>query len=254
MGWLDEKGKESKAARQILEAIPEELRGKTPAEIAALLKEAPLLKAKVTELETARTADTAAVTQIKTEFDTIKERLRVAEANNNRQPTPPGPQKEPTDFIDNPDQAFNERAAPLAALSVRNAAITAKMLAQQQLDNGDMASNGKTMDGRLFRAWDTEIMREANTYQTIQLGEPKNWIAIYYLIKGTKADELSNPEIRKQKYAFLEPSSPSTPLPGAPPKNASEELSDAEKHVADKMGVKHEDYLKRKKAMQFVNG
>jgi hypothetical protein len=250
MGWLDnlrDKKKEEQA-QAVLKAIPDSLKEKSLDEITALLSEAPGLKTKLGELETARSADTEKVTGLSRELAETRARLASIEANGSggRQSTPPD---ELANFVEEPDKAFSQRAGPIASLAVRTSAQTARILAQQQLDNMDMSSNGKVMDGRLFRAWGAEIDTESNKYQTTQLTDPKAWIGIFYFLKGTKADELRDPEIRKTKYNFLEPS---TTHHEPPEKKDEDVLTDEEKRVAARMGVTPENYLKRKKAIKFV--
>jgi hypothetical protein len=83
---------------------------------------------------------------------------------------------------------------------------------------------------------------------------PQAWIGIFYYLKGLHSDELRDPETRKKKYNFIEPSASQATPEDKKPKSPEEELTPAEKHVADKMGVTYENYAKRKKAMQFVQG
>jgi phage I-like protein len=250
MGWLDnlKDKKESDQAKAVLKAIPDSLKDKSLDEITALLNEAPQLKTKLGELETSRTSDTEKVTTLSRELADTKARLASIEGN--RQQAPQNQNEELANFVEEPDKAFTQRVGPVASLAVRTSAQTARILAQQQLDNSDMSSNGKIMDGRLFRAWGGEIDQEAQKYQTVQLTDPKAWIGIFYYLKGTKADELRDPEIRKTKYNFLEPSV----VGGAPPpeKKNDDVLTDEEKRVAARMGVSEENYLKRKKAIRFV--
>lgn len=245
MGWLDRldakkkeqlKGFEGKSDDDILAAIAEAQKAK---------EEATTLKAKVEEQD-------KMVTNIQSEFNSVKERLRVAEANQNK-PAPKIEPTEPADFVTEPDKAFGERVAPLAQIALQTAATTARMLAQQQLNNMD--SMNKTMDGRLFAMWSVDIDGYAKKYQLIQLGQVDTWLGIFYYLKGIRADELANPEIRKKKYNFLESAastSASQTQQDGPKKTGAESLTEAEKHVADKMGVSYENYAKRKEKMQFV--
>ena len=234
------------------EELPPELQGKTAEEIAASLKESADLKAKLTKLEDERSQEKVVVTGLQSEFNTMKERLAAAELKAN--PPKPRVEEEVANFVEDPDKAFSQRVAPVATIAIQGAAQTARIIAQQQLDNMDLGSNGKTMDGRLFRVWSNEIDQQATKYQAIQLGDPKAWLGIFYYIKGLKADELRDPEERKKKYNFLEPANTSiTPPPDGKKKDGVEALTDQEKHVADRMKVSYENYAKRKKSMQFVN-
>lgn len=245
MGWLD-----SVRDRRIKDKVPERLRNKEPEEIAKELEEAEALKKKVEEAEAARKGDSEAVTAIKTELEKVKAQLALAEASRN---TPPKEQPKPEEVIDftlDPEGALRQRMRPVAEATVLNSAMTARILAQQQLNNAD--SINKTMDGRLFQAWGDDIDAESRKYQAIQLANPQAWIGIFYYLKGIRSEELANPEVRKKKYSWLEPAASS--IPPEEPKSKKDELTPEEKRVAAKMGVTEENYLKRKKAMTFVAG
>jgi hypothetical protein len=246
LGWLD-------AVKKSKEKIPERFKDKSEDDILKELDEADKAKKEIEELKAKDAERETKVTQIQSEFDKVKSQLAAAEANRNRNPNPNPNNEEPANFVEEPDKAFQQRVGPLAAITLQNAAVTARLLAQQQLDNADLASGGKVMDGRLFRHWGADIDAESKKYAPIQLGDPQAWIGIFYYLKGQRADELANPETRKKKYNFMEPATTSVNTNIEEKKTPSDQLTDAEKHVADKMGVKHEDYLKRKKSMQFVN-
>jgi hypothetical protein len=247
MGWLD-----SIKDKKERDKIPERLRDKSPEEIVAEIEKSDKLAADLAAEKAARAEDSKKVETISTEFEKVKTRLAEAEANRNVPPKKETPE-EPANFIEEPDKAFAQRVSPLATITLQNAAITARMLAQQELDNTDLNSEGKTMDGRLFRAWQAELNAESKKYQAAQLATPQAWLGIFYYLKGIHADELRDPEARKKKYNFLEPSNTQVVRQNEEKKTPSDQLTDAEKHVADKMGVSHENYLKRKKSMQFVN-
>jgi hypothetical protein len=248
MGWLDSINAKKK------EKIPERFKDRSEDDILKELDEADKAKKEVEELKAKDAERETKVVEIQTEFNKVKERLAAAEANKNQnQNQNRNNNEEPANFVEEPDKAFQQRVGPLAAITLQNAAVTARLLAQQQLDNADLASGGKVMDGRLFRHWGADIDAESKRYAPIQLGDPQAWIGIFYYLKGQRADELRDPKIREKKYNFLEPASTNVNTNVEDKKTPSDQLTDAEKHVADKMGVKHEDYLKRKKAMQFVN-
>jgi len=253
VGWLD-RIKDKKEQ----EKIPAKWRDKTTEEIAAELDASDKLKADLAAEKLARETDSKKVEEIQTEFEKVKSQLAAAEANRNKQPDkkPDNVDPTPENMLENPKGVLDTRLGPLEAATIRNGVTTSRMLAQQQLDNADMASGGKDMNGRLFRAWGSEIDTEARKYQAVQLMSPEAWIGIFWYLKGTHADELRDPETRKKKYNFLEPSTSGAPAAGTngePKKDGPESLTDAEKHVADRMGVTYENYAKRKKAMVMVN-
>ena len=235
MGWLDDRKKVDELTKQNQDW---ETKSKASEDKQKELEQ------KLSDLEAQRVTERSAVEQMNTEFERIKTSL--AEAERNKQKPP----EEPTDFDEDPEKAFNQRINPLAQATVLNAAQTARILAQQQLDNQD-STNGTSMDGRLFRAWNAEITAESSKYPAQALMKPENWLGIFFYIKGMRSDELSNPEVRKKKYAFLESGRSGSPPP--PEKvNEGDKLTDEELHICDRMGVKPENYLKRKKELKFV--
>jgi hypothetical protein len=255
LGWLD-RIKDKKE----LEKIPPELRDASPEDIVKKLADAEKLKADHAELQRKQAESDTKVQEISTAFEDVKTRLAAAEANRNKPPDKKveGVEPTPENMLENPKGVLDTRLAPLEGATIRNGATMSRMLAQQQLANADMASGGKTMDGRLFQAWGAEIDAESRKYQAVTLMTPEAWLGIYWYLKGLHGDELRDPDIRKKKYAFLEPASSSAAGPNGPgsdskPKDGPESLTDQEKHVADKMGVSYENYAKRRKAMVMVN-
>lgn len=251
MPWFDRmkrKGQEPE--------LPAELKDKTAEEVVLALQDAADTKKKLTELTAERTKEREQVTVLSSEFDKVKQKLAESDAARTRQQQQQQHQEEPADFLTDPEKAVDQRVAPYANLTISNAAMTARILALQNLDNEDMVSpsDAKSMNGRLFRAWEAEINDEAKKYPAVSMGQPQAWLGIYYLVKGRHADELANPDIRKKKYNFVESAAQGTPPPEPKPKDGVESLTDQEKHVADKMGVSYENYAKRKKGMQFVQG
>lgn len=252
MSWLD-RIKDKKE----LDKLPQRLKDATPEDIIKELAALDQLKADNEALKLRQAESDTKVSEIQTEFEQTKAKLVAAEANRNTLPPKreEGTEVTPENILSDPAKVINTRLAPLEALTIQNNAATSRMLAQQQLNNSDMASGGRTMDGRLFQAWGAEIDTESRKYQTVQLIRPEAWLGIFWYLKGTHADELRDPETRKKKYTFLEPAASGAPAAGTngeSKKDGVEGLTDQEKHVADKMNVSYENYAKQKKRMQFV--
>jgi hypothetical protein len=245
MSWYDKLKKKE-------EELPEELEGKSVEDIVTGLKKARELETTVTTLKAEREIEKTAVATLNDQFDLVKTKLADLEAK--AKPQNPLQNEPPADWITEPERAFAQGVAPIAGLAIEGSVMTARLLAVQQLDNMDINSPeaAKSMDGRLFRAWESEILEQAKRYQKTQLISPDAWLGIYWFIKGKHSDELRSQDVRKKKYQFLEPAAPGAGAPLSEKKTGVEALTDQEKHVADKMGVKHEDYAKRKAAMQFV--
>lgn len=230
--------------------VDPKLKGKSQEDILKMMDDANASKERVAALEAERIAEREQVTRMGSEFASIKGKLDSIEANRGA-PLKKEETEEHANFVEDPDAAFNGRAKPLAQLAANTAAITAKMLAQQHLDNEDMVKD--TKNGRLFRAWDGEIMQVAQNTNILALGNAATWVEIYYRVKGIHSDELGNPETRKKNYSFLEPSShQQVNNVDNSTKPAADQLTDQEKIVAGKMGITPEKYLERKKGMQFV--
>lgn len=227
---------------------PKELEGKSADDVLKLLADANEAKEKTTKLEQEREAEKKIVTELSNNFNSVKAKLDAIEAN---APPPPKVNNEPIpNFIEDPDGAFNARVGPVVAATVQTGQMTAVISAQNDLDNRDSLSNGRSMDGRLFRYWMQDIRSEAQKYQATALIDPRTWLDIFYKIKGWRADELSNPETRKKNYPFLESAASNVAPPNNEPKK--EELTPQELKIAERMGVTPENYMKRKKAMTFV--
>jgi len=231
MSWLDDRLKKKEEEHQKEKQTWEEKAA--AAEVAA-----KALEEKLAKLNEEREAERKALEQMRQEFDLVKQKITET-AQQAQQP------EQPVDFDTNPEQAVNQRLAPLASVAISNAVQTSRLLAQQQLDNLDMANN--TMDGRLFRAWTAEIDAEGKRYPPQSLVTPEAWLGIFYYLKGRKADELSNPEIRKKKYSFLESAAKSEPTPQVKTQD-EDKLTPEEQRICDRLGISPEVYIKNRKA------
>jgi hypothetical protein len=236
MSWFENSKKMEAEAKAREEELQKKLKEEKDAREAA--------EARMKSLETERTQEKELVTKMSNEFEEVKKRLAAAEGNRKPDETP----EELADFVEEPDKAFNQRVSPLAQVTIQNAMQTSRILAQQQLDNEDLQAG--TMNGRLFRAWGAELDREAKKYAATALGTPNAWLGMFYYIKGLHSEELSNPDTRKQKYSFLE-SGRSSASPPPPDKKTDDQLTEQERHIAERMGVSPENYLKRKKQLRF---
>jgi hypothetical protein len=221
---------------------------KSDDEIVAALNKSEQLETEVTTLKTQVTDKDKAVNDLNTNFQTIKQKLDTLEANDRKQQqqAPPKGDEEEPDFITDPNGAFNKKAQPLANAIAATAAMVARGQAQQSLTRN--SKDG--IDGRLFDHWGAEIDQVANNTPTHILGNPQTWLGIFLQVKGYHSDELADPNTRKEKYAFLEPSS--TVVTQQNTKDKDEQPTDIERKTAEKFGIPVEEYMKRKKGMTFV--
>jgi hypothetical protein len=239
MSWLDNISKKKEEEAQAKEKSLQE-------RAEAAEKAAKEAQARIEALEEERQKEREQFSSLQSEFESIKKHLAEVET---KAPKPP---EEPADFDTDPAKAFQQGVAPIVQVTLHNAMQTARILAQQQLDDQDIIN--KTMDGRLFRAWSREIDALAQTYRPEQLGTPQAWLGLFYYVKGKHTDELADPDKRKKQYAFLEGASGA----GKPPEPAGQKkpeelLTPEERRVAERMGVSPENYLKRKSQLKFAN-
>jgi hypothetical protein len=240
------------------EEVPERLRDKTPEQLAKELEDAEVLKQKIAQAETDAANAKAALQKQNEEAEKMKLRLATLEAAAKPNQTTTTTNDEAFDFdafAADPSKVLqaqiDKRTAPITQVAIQNAMQTARILAQQTLNNQDIASGGKTMDGRLFQAWAAEIDAQVKNYNQTQMITPQAWLGVYMFIKGTHADELADPEARKKKYGGLEPVRTNVTPQGDGGQGNADQLTDQEKKIAERMGVTPENYLKRKRAMSM---
>jgi len=219
---------------------------KSEDEVIAALNKSETLETEVNTLKTQVADKDKAVTDLQNNWQAVKQKLDTLEANSKKQDPPPKVDDEEPDFITDPNGAFNKKAQPLAKAIAQTAAMVARSQAQQNLTRN--SKDG--IDGRLFDHWGAEIDQVANNTPIGILGNPMTWQGIFLQVKGYHSDELADPSTRKEKYAFLEPSSSVVNQPDAKAKD--DQPTEIERKTAEKFGIPVEEYMKRKKGMTFV--
>lgn len=208
--------------------MPEELKGLTPKEIADAVRESKTLRSELTETKSQFETAKSSLESLNTEHSSLKERLDNLEANRTAPPEKKndGP-KALTEFLVDGDRAFAERALPIATLALETKKDFVKSEMKRKL-------------GPLFTKWENEIDAAAATIPLVQLCQPNTWEYLFYNVKGRHAEE---------KDAFvIEGVGGHVRHEDAPdPKSY---LTEHEKKIAKKMGIKEEDYLKQKKDMR----
>jgi len=220
------------------------MKGKTTDQIAFELEEGKKLKERLEKLEA---KDGERDTMFQSFATSQTELVNTLKAVNERVVAPPARREpdgsgnhEPASFITDPDQAFNERVGPLAALTMQTAAITAKQEALRGLQR-KQATEKNNIDASLFERFEGEVLELAKNCTATQLANPATWVHLYYNVKGKHTDEIvSNP-----KSFFTEDASRS---PTSDNGLKEDQSTDQEKSIASKMGVPIENYMKNKKA------
>ena len=228
------------------EELPASLKGKTPEQVAQELEDAKALK---TRLEALEAKDAERDTAFQTFGTTQQELVNTLKAVNERIVAPPARQEpsgdganhEPASFITDPDLAFTQRAAPLAALTMQTAAITAKQEALRAFQR-KQATEKNNIDATLFERFEGELLEMAKNCTAQQLANPATWAHLFYNVKGRHTDEI----VQNPKSFFTEDATRQTRSETP----ASETPTDQEINIAKKMGVPIENYMKNKKAAQ----
>jgi hypothetical protein len=231
--------------------VPEELRDKSPAEIAAELKTLRESAAKVTDLETKLAESNTKFETFKTDFESGLDNRFATLRDSLKPPVKQTPQ-EMTDFLSDPDKAFAERAAPIVGIAMHTAAYMAKNQAKEKFQRLQRTQPGKNYDGYFFEKFEDEITALARTVPAQQLGMPETWEHIYYNVKGRHSEEIGAQMHDGTLSNLMESSSAGTRGGGFGDDKKDEKLTDQEIRIAEKMGVKPEDYAKRKKEMSGV--
>jgi hypothetical protein len=227
--------------------LPEKLRGKTPEQIAAELADKEALQAKVAELEASNAASTSRFESFSTEmngkFDQLMNKLTPPKRDESKNPD--GTPKERPDFILSPDEAFNERAAPLTGLALNTAAVVARNLTLQKLQAKQRTVKGN-IDGTLFERFSEDITKLSAGVPAIQLADPTTWEHLFFNVKGRKSDEIITSVREGKNDFFVEGTQTAVPTPDG----TEMTLTKQELRICEKMGTDPAKYLEQKKKMQ----
>jgi hypothetical protein len=228
--------------------LPKELEEMDPNDVVAAVKKAKDLDPEAIATKAAEKAG-AAFETFRTEFtetmtaklDEIASRMPKPVASNG------GGDNQLADFLTDPDRAFAQRSAPIAALALENAKYAAKNAAREKLQRQQRANPGKNFDGFFFEKFEAEIDELAKTVSAVQLAQPGTWEHLYFNIKGRHTDEVVA-QVRDGKADFLVESGATgaTTRQQDDPNNIK--LTAQEESLAKKMGVTPEVYLAQKKS------
>jgi hypothetical protein len=211
--------------------VPEELRGKSPAEVAAALKKAKELEAQAVAAEAARVAAAAEAETHKTELQKAQERITALEAN--QKPVEPPPPDEPPSPWADPEKFVDGRMAGLTAVALSSGMMTAKMYFMQQLS---------PRDAKIFRKYEKDVETGVNTFAPAQRVMPQSWFNMFMFVKGQHEQDIQKAESDKSDF-FSE-----TPSRGEhhtePPED---KLTPEEEEVCNKFHYDKKQYLERKK-------
>lgn len=217
--------------------IPEELKGKTPQEIATMLREAQQLK---TQLDTLAVDKTKTDTQLAEIQAQQAENLRLIEELKTNQKPPEKPvTPEPANPWIDPDKWLRESTQDTQNIALVSGVMSAKMYARQTLSQ---------RDAKIFTKYEKEIDQVMQGYQPVQRIIPDNWVLALTLIKGRHDQEISKME-RDGTDFFSEESSG-----GRPPEPEPEvKLTPDEEDACRRMHWDPKEYLKNRSKMAIAS-
>jgi hypothetical protein len=248
MGWLKSK-----------EDLPPELRDMDPADIVAAVKRSKELETELAAQKTANTELSSKFETFSTEFDT-KVEAKVTElvakargesgggSGGGGNGGGGGSRTETlADFLTEPDKAFAQRSAPLAALTLNTAGYVAKEAARRKFQTAQRMNQGKNFDGYFFEKFENEIEELARTVPAQQLANPVTWEHIYFNVKGRHADEIAQQYKDGKLEIGIESGSTGARGNQNQNDNDADKLTPQELKIAAKMGRTPEQFLEQKK-------
>lgn len=217
--------------------IPEDLRGKSPAEIAQMLADAKSDKATLATLQASQTTTDQQLTEIRSkmaEKDAEIEQLRTAQ----RQPQPQPNQPERANYLTDPETFVQQQTQDTQNLAIVSGIMAAKMYAKQTLTPRDV---------KIFNKYEKEIEQTMQGYSPVQKVVPDNWVTALTLVKGRHDLEIRQMESDQTDF-FSE-----TPNRGNPPEQQQEaKLTPDEAEACRVMHWDPKKYLDSRKKMRTV--
>jgi hypothetical protein len=223
--------------------VPDKLKGKKEEDIIKAFEDAERLAAEKAAADTAKATAEAAVASKDTELSSVRSRLSELESRATRTAsTPPAEAKGPTSVLLDEETAFRERLTPLYLQQAQQGSLMAMQLAAN-----DISSDPRK--AALLRKYKAEVDARFNTVPIQFRTDPASYKNCFNVVMGEHLDELVQSATKNNGDFFVEDSSNTQRQP-VPVKN--DKLDDDAKKIAARMGVSEEDYLARRKAMQFV--
>ena len=211
------------------EELPPELQG---LEVKDLV-DAVANSKKVTDLE----AKLTLAEQKAGEVDDVKNQLRALEARVPRPVVEESKTKQPTSFLDDENQAFNERLAPFAIATLNAQSQNAKFIARQSL---------KGLDCQMWDKYSSEIDDVMSTVDLQHKALSETWINALNVVAGRHRHDIL--KMANDKTDFFSETAGGTG-DGGPSNEEPIRLSNEQAAVAKRLGISTEDYLKNLKEM-----
>lgn len=211
--------------------LPEELRGKSPKEVAAALKKAKEDADKLAAAELARTEAEGKVTARDNEFEQMKTRMAELEAN--QKPAPVIENNEPPSIWEDPAKFVQDQTRDSTSIALQAGLMAAKMYFQQGLT---------ARDQKIFKKYEKEVSDCVATFAPQARVVPQGWMNAFLYVKGGHEQDISKAESSSTDF-FSE-----TPSRGHQDEPAPDDkLTDEEAAMCRSMHWDPVAYLERKK-------
>ncbi len=218
--------------------LPEEIRGKTPQQLAESIKASKAALEIAKDEEAKRlTAEAERDTQ-KTEFEKLKERLAAVEADPRLRQQQQQQADEPATIYSEPERFIDERTRGTQQLALAAGIMSAKMYAMQQLAPRDV---------KIFRKYEKEVETVVGSYPPAAQVSPQSWMNALIYIKGLHDTDIAKAE--STHTDFFAEGSVGTQQRDEP--LHTDKLTAEEEATCEAMHWNKEGYLKRKKEMQL---
>ena len=237
MPWFrDQKPKEDQT--------PEELRGLTDEQIIELVKKGKTHDADIQALQTQITQRNQDVENLTNNFNEVRSRLQSIEANPQGQRQPRGnngnenPDEIPS-VVDDEDEAFRRRTAPVTAVALHSGQLAARLSAEQQV-------NMSPVDRRAWSKYIKEIEGIMAKEPPERRIFPEVWMNAFTYVKGQHFNEIMS-AAQKGDNLFFSEGVDNVPTP---PEVHEDKLTPQEEAIAKKMRVDPKKYLDMKKKIK----
>ena len=220
------------------EEVPEELKGKTPAEVAAALKAVTDLQAQLTAEKTAREASDKRLADQSTEFNDIKTKLGNLEAS---LAPPPPVLPEPASPWTEPEKFVNEQTLRTQNIALASGMMSAKMYFANQLSPRDQ---------KIHKKYEKEVEATLLTFQPPECRVmPQSWFNAFTFIKGQHEQDIAKAESSSSDFFSERPSGGPAPEPEIQDKLTADEEETCRIFKYDPV-----KYLAQRKARSTMQG
>jgi hypothetical protein len=219
--------------------VPDELKGLTKEQIQEIVnasKAAQTAQQEVTTLKERITGRDTEFQTLQNQFNETKSRLDQIERGRqpNQQPRQSAPDEIPS-VVEDEEEAFRRRQAPVTAVAFHSGALTARLMAENQIRQ---QGQSKIFD-KYHKEIDEIMAKEAPERRIF----PEVWLNAFTYVKGQHFDEVVQSAQKGENLFFSEtPSNDPTP----PVRKTDDKLTEQELAIAKKMRVEPKRYLEVK--------